>query len=129
MIKSPSDLSLSSSESYQSLTNLTIKCCICLEEVNNENSYMSECKHSWCKECNENLNKYYINKCPICKSKFNSILKYGRWKYTPSHFGGTWKWEIGENDTKYKRKMKKIQQFFYNLITPISQFDNHSIGI
>ena len=32
-------LSLSSCDSYQSLTDLTIKCCICLEEVNNENSY------------------------------------------------------------------------------------------
>ena len=32
--KSSMNLSLSSSESYQSLSDLTIKCCICLEEVN-----------------------------------------------------------------------------------------------
>ena len=56
MLKSPSNLSLSSSDSYQSLTDLTIECCICLEEVENKDSYMPDCLHSWCKQCNDKLN-------------------------------------------------------------------------
>ena len=137
MIKSPSrrvksksstDLSLSSSESYQSLSDLTIKCCICLEEVNNENSYMPECKHSWCKDCNKNLNKNNIDKCPICKSKFNSKLTFGKWKFIPNHFGGKWEWQKGEEDSKKKYKIKKFQEFILNILTPIS-YNNYTVGV
>ena len=88
MIKSSSELSLSSSDSYQSLSDLTIECCICLEEVENQNSYMPDCFHSWCKECNENLNNNHINNCPICKKPFNSVLTKGRWKFTNDYLGG-----------------------------------------
>ena len=125
--KSPSDLSLSSSDSYQSLTDLTIKCCICLEEVNNENSYMPICKHSWCKDCNENLNKNNINSCPICKTKFKSILTKGRWVLVKNHIGWEWKYEKGGNDSKKKYRIRKIQEFFANVALSASYNNTFSI--
>lgn len=127
MKKNTSKLSLSSSDSYQSLTDLTVKCCICLEEVNNENSYMPTCKHSWCKDCNENLNKNNINSCPICKTEFKSILTKGRWKLVKNNIGWEWKYEKGHNDSKKKLKYKKIQQFFSNIALLVSY--NNSISI
>ena len=120
-------LSLSSSDSYQSLTDLTVKCCICLEEVNNENSYMPTCKHSWCKDCNENLNKNNINSCPICKTKFKSILTKGRWKLVKNNIGWEWKYEKGDNDSKKKYRIRKIQQFFANVVLLASYNNNISI--
>ena len=113
--KSSSDLSLSSSDSYQSLSDLTVECCICLEEILNEDSYMPNCKHSWCKECNDQLNTNNINNCPVCKSPFNSILRNGRWKYTHNLLGGKWKWEAGSEDSKTTIRKKKVQQFMLNL--------------
>ena len=50
-----SELTLSSNSSFQSNSELTIECCICGETVNNDNSYMPNCKHSWCKDCNKKL--------------------------------------------------------------------------
>lgn len=119
MIKSPSNLSLSSSDSYQSLTDLTIECCICLEEVEHKDSYMPDCLHSWCKTCNDKLNKESIKKCPICKNNFISILKKGRWKFNRNAVGGYWEWEKGSEDSKKKIIKKKIQQFFMNTVAPI----------
>lgn len=120
-------LSLSSSDSYQSLTDLTVKCCICLEEVNNENSYMPTCKHSWCKDCNENLNKNNINSCPICKKKFTNILTKGRWILVRNHIGWEWKYEKGEEDSNKKYRIRKIQQFIANVVLLASYNNNISI--
>lgn len=121
--KSSSKLSLSSSDSYQSLSDLTIECCICLEEIENQNSYMPDCLHSWCKECNENLNNNHINNCPICKKPFNSILTNGRWKFTHNYLGGKWKWEKGADDTKNQIRYRKIQQFFLNIGAGVSNLN------
>ena len=125
--KTTSKLSFSTNDSYQSITDTTIKCCICMEEVNNENSYMPTCKHSWCKDCNENLNKNNINSCPICKIEFKSILLNGRWKLVKNNVGWEWKYEKGQNDSKKKLKYKKIQQFFSNIALLVSY--NNSISI
>ena len=125
--KTTSKISLSTNDSYQSITESTIKCCICMEEVNNENSYMPTCKHSWCKDCNENLNKNNINSCPICKIEFKSILLKGRWKLVKNNIGWEWKYEKGQNDSKKKLKYKKIQQFFSNIALLVSY--NNSISI
>ena len=127
MKKNTSKLLLSSSNSYQSLTDLTIKCCICLEEVDNNNSYMPICKHSWCKDCNENLNKNNINSCPICKTEFESILSKGRWKLIKNHIGWEWKYEKGDNDSNKKLKYKKIQQVFANIALAFSYHNSLSI--
>ena len=98
-----------------------------MEEVNNENSYMPICKHSWCKDCNENLNKNNINSCPICKTKFKSILTKGRWVLVQNHIGWEWKYEKGENDSKKKCKIRKIQQFFANIALLASYNNTFSI--
>ena len=127
MKKSISLLSISTKDSYQTEISNIIKCCICLEEVNNEDSFMPECKHSWCKECNDNLNKHYINSCPICKIKFKSILRKGRWNFIPNQLGGEWKWEEGYEDAKKYKKIRKIQQFFYNFGTLISLANMNNI--
>ena len=129
MIKSPSNLSLSSSDSYQSLTDLTIECCICLEEVENKDSYMPDCLHSWCKQCNDKLNKESIKNCPICKNDFVSILRKGRWKFNRNIHGGSWEWEAGSEDSKRKRIKKKIQQFLMNTISPIQGSSFNGITI
>ena len=122
MKKSSSSLSLSSSDSYQSLSELTVECCICLDEVKNEDSFMPDCLHSWCKKCNEELNKKKIEKCPLCKNNFQSILIKGRWKFISNSFGGYWMWEKGQEDSKKKIRIKKVQSVFYNLGTSFGSF-------
>ena len=69
----------SDNTSFQSISDDKINCCICLDDVSNEESYMTDCKHSWCIECNKNLNKNKINKCPICKKVFKNKLDKGMW--------------------------------------------------
>ena len=109
-----SELSLSSNDSYQSLSDLTIECCICLEEYENKNSFMPDCLHSWCKDCNDKLNKEHINQCPICKQPFKSILRKGRWVFQRNGIIGQWKWEKGFEDSSRKLRKKKIQSIFIN---------------
>ena len=119
--KSSSELSLSSLDSYQSISDSEIECCICNEIVNNDDSYMPDCKHSWCKECNHSLNKNFINNCPICKNKFKSKLKNGRWKLKSNYYGmNYWEWEKGEEDSKKLLRIRKIQTIFKNFYAPIN---------
>ena len=82
---------------------------------------MPDCKHSWCKECNDSLNKNFINSCPICKNKFKSKLKKGRWKIKNNNYGiDYWEWEKGEEDSKKLLRIRKIQTIFKNFVTPIN---------
>lgn len=128
MDKLDSLLSLSSSDSYQSINDKNIECCICNEIILNENSYMPNCKHSWCFECNEKLNVNKINNCPICKKKFRSILTNGRWKLKKNRIGGYyWKWEKGKNDSKMKFYRKKTIQILSNVLF-VSSSINVPIG-
>ena len=69
------NLVISSSDSFQYISNNKIECCVCLENKDNDLCYMPPCKHSWCQNCNEELNKFNINKCPICKIIFYPKLK------------------------------------------------------
>ena len=124
-----SDLILSSSESFQSISNTHIECCICLDEKNNKECFMPDCKHSWCKSCNEKMNFNNINKCPICKKEFNSILSKGRWVFKRQFLGGYWIWEKGENDSKNKLRLRKIQQFISNIFIGFSFVGTNSIGV
>lgn len=119
-----SSLSLSSNDSYQSLSELTVECCICLDEVKNEDSFMPDCLHSWCKKCNEQLNIENIEKCPLCKNNFKSVLRKGKWKFISNSIGGYWLWEQGQEDSKKKLRIKKVQSIFYNLGSSFGHFSN-----
>lgn len=112
-----SKLTISTSDSFQSSSDTKINCCICLEDIKNEKSYMPDCKHSWCFECNELLNKNSIEECPICKNKFKSILKKGRWKLIGTRPFHSWEWEKGSEDSKRKLFIKKIQKHILNYTT------------
>tara|TARA_B100001093_G_C26524577_1_gene883245 strand:+ start:464 stop:841 length:378 start_codon:yes stop_codon:yes gene_type:complete len=123
-------LTKSDSTSFQSISENKIECCICLEEINNENSFMTNCKHSWCIECNEKLNKENISDCPICKRKFDNYLLNGKWIfYKNSTNIYQWKWEKGINDSKKLKKIRKVQTFLYNLIYlyPSNGYSIHSV--
>ena len=116
-----SDLNISSNKSYQSINDFNIKCCICNEEVKNEESYMPNCNHSWCKVCNEKINKNCIDNCPICKNKFKNKLFKGRWILRKKNNTILqWKWEKGINDSKRKYRIKKIQEFISNIALCLS---------
>jgi hypothetical protein len=79
---------------------------------------MPKCNHSWCDECNDSINKNNISNCPLCKIKFNNILKKGKWKLHKNNSGFYfWKWHKGINDSKKKLKIRKIQEIIYNVIT------------
>ena len=71
---------------------------------------MPPCKHSWCKDCNEDLNKFNINKCPICKTSFIPKLKKGKWIWKNNRLV----WLEGSNDSIRKLKRKKLQSKIYN---------------
>ena len=124
-----SKLTISTIDSFQSSSETTINCCICLEEIKNEESYMPNCKHSWCFECNEMLNKNSIEECPICKNKFKSILKKGRWKLVEKKTFYNWKWEEGSEDSKKKLFTKKIQEKILNYLTLFTVGDGRISGI
>ena len=120
-------LDLSSSDSYQSLSDLTIECCVCLEEILNEDSCMPACKHSWCKECDNKMKMTNIRKCPVCRENFQRILKKGKWRFENNIYGGKWTYEKGTEDSKRKLFIRKVQSVFSNLfLTPYVPSD---IGI
>lgn len=121
-----SKLTISTSESFQSISNSKVNCCICLEDIINEESYMPDCNHSWCFKCNEMLNKNSIEECPICKNKFKSILKKGRWKTYVNYPFITYEWEAGREDSKTKLFIKKIQKIIINFFGTLSF--NRSLG-
>ncbi len=130
MNKLESLLSVSSNDSYQSINDKNIECCICNEIILNEQSYMPDCKHSWCIDCNEKLNTNKINNCPICKNKFKSILTKGRWKFKKNKIGMYyWKWEKGKNDSKIKLYKKKTIQIISNIFSISSHNDFIISGI
>lgn len=81
--------SMSSSDSYQSLTDLegnnteTIECPICLETSDDtkknkkEKNKVFKCKHAICRECFNTLKKSKPYKCPVCRKE------YGKPYYDP----------------------------------------------
>ena len=93
------ELLISTSNSYQSISDLTIECPICLEEIDNKLSFMTECNHSWCQNCNTKLNKNNIINCPICKKEFIPFIKNGKWET----IDGTLTWKRGILDKTHKR--------------------------
>ena len=116
-----SDLTESNTNSFQSISKREIKCCICQDVVLNHESVMPKCKHSWCLECNHQLNNNHINKCPLCKIKFKSQLRKGRWKFQIiNHHMGYWVWEKGIEDSDRLTKFKKCQQFCLNFCGGVS---------
>lgn len=106
--------------SYQSISDIKIECCICLNEENNDKCYISDCKHSWCLDCNEKLFKYKISNCPICNQEFEPILKKGKWIRKNNKII----WIKGVNDSKKKIILKKIQQKILNLYFRIYIYRN-----
>lgn len=102
-------------QSFQSVTSNVIECCICLDEIKNENTFMPDCKHSWCLECDKNMEKNNIEKCPICRNIFKRILRHGKWKFVNNIYGGEWIYQAGTKDSKRKRAIRKMQCFFSNL--------------
>lgn len=74
MKKVLSYLSISSSDSYQSLNDLdkpnAINCPICLMETNKNK--ILKCKHGLCKLCYKELKKQKDYKCPICRKKYKT---------------------------------------------------------
>lgn len=110
-----STLQKASAESFQAKPNHKIECCICLEEYSYQDSLMPDCKHSWCSECNEKLNQNRISSCPICKRKFKSLLKKGRWIFKMNGLQGKWIWEKGSEDSPRKLRYKKYQSILINI--------------
>ena len=104
----------SDNTSFQSVSDDKINCCICLDDVSNKDSYMTDCKHSWCMECNKNLNKNKINNCPICKKVFKNKLDKGMWVLHKNGAFFNWEWIKGDKDSKTKYRIKKIQQHLSN---------------
>ena len=104
----------SDNTSFQSVSDDKINCCICLDDVSNKESYMTDCKHSWCIECNKNLNKNKINNCPICKKVFKNKLDKGMWVLCKNGVFYEWKYLKGSKDSNKKIKIKYIQQKLYN---------------
>ena len=114
-------------KSYQNIDNLLIECPICLEEKKINECIMPDCKHSWCNSCNEEMNKFNIINCPICKKKFiNLPLKNGTWEYKSN---GEIFWRKGTEDTKYTIRKKKLWQFYYNTFCNIPFQGNTISGI
>ena len=123
-----SELSQSTLNSFQSVSNEQIECCICNDIVNNEDSYMPNCKHSWCKICNEQINKNNIKNSPLCKIEFKRRLRNGKWKYSKNIYGfNNWQWEGGYEDSNRKLKLKKIQSFFLNFFPSFNSQINYSV--
>ncbi len=65
--------------SYQSIKNEKdkIECPICLEIKDLKQSITSDCKHSWCKDCNKLIEN---NMCPICRNKQLGFTVFGHWE-------------------------------------------------
>ena len=105
------DLLISTSNSYQSISELTIECPICLEEIDNKLSFMTGCNHSWCQDCNTKLNKSNIINCPICKKEFIPFIKNGKWET----IDGILTWKRGILDSQRLVNWKNRQAYFYNL--------------
>ena len=119
-------LKVPTGNSYQNLNNLLIECPICLENKNNFDCIMAECKHSWCKDCNTNLNRYNLNKCPICKKEFINIpLKNGEWKY---NLEGEISWRKGTNDSKNLLIKKKLWQIYYNTFIKLKLHEHQNVS-
>ena len=110
-----SKLTRSNTESFQKISNNSIKCCICSDTVLFKDSFMTNCKHSWCNECNNNLNKHNISNCPVCKNKFKNFLLNGKWELNKVNGIYMWKWNKGINDSKKKLKIRKVQQVLSNM--------------
>ena len=108
-----SALTSASKNSFQSHSMNSIICPICLDEVDNKMSLMTQCNHSWCLNCNEGFNKNNINKCPICKTRFEPFIKNGKWKYENRKL----MWKRGILDTNKKVRWKNRQAYMYNLFS------------
>lgn len=52
-------------------------CCICLEAVQ-QRTIPNKCSHEFCFSCISSWAKI-ANDCPLCKTKFSSLVKYGLW--------------------------------------------------
>jgi len=63
--------------SYQSINKEHIKCPICLEIKNINDSVIGKCNHSWCKTCSNDIQ---MNKCPICRNIFLEKTLQGHWE-------------------------------------------------
>ena len=74
---------------------------------------MPTCKHSWCHQCNHQMNKNKINKCPLCNKKFKSLLVKGIWKYNKKK--KYWVWHKGIQDSSVYNVIKKGQQYLLNI--------------
>ena len=61
---------------------------------------MSECKHSWCKECDSLLEKNNFKKCPLCKTAFKRVLQKGKWYLDTTSYGSKWVYEEGISSIK-----------------------------
>ncbi len=56
--------------------NQEVTCRICLEDLEKNNECKIECcSHRFCYDCIFNWSTKEENLCPLCKQKFNSILK------------------------------------------------------
>ena len=86
--------SMSSSDSYQSLTELdkpnAIECPICLDicdddtkQKKKEKNKVFKCKHAVCRDCYNQLKKTSPYKCPVCRKV------YGNTYYTGYHLDVT----------------------------------------
>jgi len=52
----------------------SVDCCICLEKINGD-EILTECKHSFHKNCFNRWIKYN-NNCPVCRKRFICPIKY-----------------------------------------------------
>lgn len=120
-------LTMSTSDSYQSLSGLTVECCICLEEKENDQCVMPECRHSWCRECEASLVKNRIKRCPMCKTVVKRVLRKGRWHLDTTVYGGRWVYEEGVEDSRRKRFIRKVQGVLSNLF--LIPYPVGSIGV
>ena len=53
-------------------------CTICMkEELNNDDIYTTDCKHSFCKECLDDWFKRGNQTCPLCRSYIDTYMPGG----------------------------------------------------
>ena len=50
-----------------------MKCCICLNH-DRKKWFNAPCKHSWCRKCHRNMQRYDIITCPLCRKPWWTLL-------------------------------------------------------
>ena len=98
-IKEQTSISINNNEDQN-----TIKCTICLENINNNNiAKLDTCEHEFCKNCIKHWSNL-SSECPICKVNYHNIIYYDE-KNNKTE-------EKKVKKKKFKPEKEKIEQWY-----------------